>query len=536
MELTNAEDDILKYIGPSLERHRGCDLLDINPGAGLWSRKLHEVLQPRKHIMLDKDAELYEPFLKDLLAKDNVELLEKSGIVWKDLNEAMGTHLTNQVVPEPGATPERNDTLLVSVNIAMFPRKPWNGFECVSTMVLYQFLSSIKSSSLFQRYGLVRMLFWINDDEKRRVLPRTIVRRRRSAFENELSLEYIHEVAGKDVENEDRTELRDEWINTESALSTIERMKQAGLKMPRGRETERYKTMIKKSGLAGQRLAGERRPELSRPFKEELEQLEDEYLKAVKRKKTTEMPKRLKELLYRDKYDKEGGETFLELFKARDAAFALAQASSPDFAAADQAFNERVTSLKKNPHKEYIVHRDNYHLFRQSPPALFWDRRAYEPLAVRPDDFFPNVECTLLDFQPKAMHPLLRSSGGKSNRLADISDVMLRYWFFHGLLPVSKAMDGVWPGFSDLRQDIASLVDPALGGSPMSGVGELTARSINSRQWEDMIQAMSEWPFAPTYQQIVGRLVDDTEEHVEDDEGTRGHLMASVTGSAVNMS
>ncbi|KAJ3503224.1 hypothetical protein NM208_g16558 [Fusarium decemcellulare] len=30
-------DDIINYLGPSLERHRGCDLVDLNPGVGLWS-------------------------------------------------------------------------------------------------------------------------------------------------------------------------------------------------------------------------------------------------------------------------------------------------------------------------------------------------------------------------------------------------------------------------------------------------------------------------------------------------------------------
>ncbi len=62
---------------PSLERHVGCDLIDIYPGAGLWSRKLHEALQPRSHILMEPDK-IYKPFLEPLLSTPNATLVTKS--------------------------------------------------------------------------------------------------------------------------------------------------------------------------------------------------------------------------------------------------------------------------------------------------------------------------------------------------------------------------------------------------------------------------------------------------------------------------
>ena len=68
-------DDILSYIGPSLERHRGCDIVDLYPGAGEWSSKLNQFLQPRSHVLLEPDADLYRPFLQPLLDQPGTTLL-----------------------------------------------------------------------------------------------------------------------------------------------------------------------------------------------------------------------------------------------------------------------------------------------------------------------------------------------------------------------------------------------------------------------------------------------------------------------------
>ncbi|KAH7143592.1 hypothetical protein EDB81DRAFT_795961 [Dactylonectria macrodidyma] len=518
-------DDIMTYLAPSLERHRGCDLIDINPGAGVWSRKLHEVVQPRKHIMMDKDAELYAPFLHDLLAKDNVEMVPKSGIVWTDLNNMLREHLTSQPDRSMDRIPERNDTLLVSVNLSFYPPKPFQNFECVSTMVLYQFMSSIRNSSLFQRYGLVRMLVWVNDAGKRKLLPRTIVRRKRSAFEAELSCEWLREVCGKDVEVEARTELRDEWINIESGFEVMRRMQEAGLTPPPGRETTTYKSLTAMPELAGKRLAGVERPHMSRPWRAELEQVEAEYAAWP----TPDLLERLKKLRFRERYDTEDSTMYLELLQQREALFKLPR-GTPEFREGCAAWIGRIQGLKKNAEKEFITLRDNYHIFRQQKPALLWDQRVYEPLAARADEFFPNVPCALLDFQPRAMHPLTRQPPRDTSHAGDMSDVMLRFWFGHSLQPASGAMDGIWPGFGDLYDTCPSLGDPAVGGSPLLDEGQVCARAINAHQWGEILEAFQNWPFRPSYTQLVGRLVID--DHDSDD--IEDEAKASASGSVVS--
>ncbi|GJN71190.1 hypothetical protein PLICBS_005252 [Purpureocillium lilacinum] len=515
-------DDILSYVGPSLERHRGCDLVDLNPGAGVWSRKLHDLLRPRRHVLMEPDAELYRPFLEPLLAEDGVRLLPRSGIVWRDLLDVIrGDELAGQRdrATPPGSEPARNDTLLVTANLSMFPKKAFHGFDSVSTMVMYQLMSSIRTSSLFQQYGLVRMLVWVNDEDKRRLLPRAIHRRKRSAFEAELSCEWIHEVAGLDAGVEDRNALRDEWINVESGCRTLERMAAQGLVMPAGRETAVYKSLRADPSLMGQRLAGVRPPTVSRPFKQELQDLERGLSSSSDDDATAS--KRLKALRQREKYDQGDAALYLDLLREHEAVAALAAkpgTSADDVARADAAWNERIDNLKKNARNEFNALRDSLHLFRQDPPALLWDRRAYEPLAARADDFFPAAPSALLDIQPKAMHPLLRQHGPGTSRAGETSEAMLRFWFHHTLQPIGRAMEGLWVGFGDLAGRCPSVRDPARGGSIVTGHGAVTVRAMNEAQWVEILQAWMDWRFRPTYAQLLARLaVADDDADVDDE-------------------
>ncbi|KAL2687862.1 hypothetical protein Neosp_005431 [[Neocosmospora] mangrovei] len=525
-------DDIANYIGPSLDRHRGCDIIDINPGAGLWSRTLHDLVQPRKHILMEPDVEIYGSMLSDLIERPGVQLLPKPGILWREVNDMLATCISPEKKADPNAEPQRNDTLLVNINMSFAPPKKFQMFECVSTMVLYQLMASIKTASLFQQYGLVRMLIWVNDDSKRRLLPRSATRRKKSNFETELSCEWIHEIAGKDVELETH-ELRDEWINLESGYNTLARMKKAGLTMPSDRETFLYKTVTADESLMGQKLAGERRPILSRPFRTELEDLEDELATG----KTAEASKRLKALRYRERYDIEDSNTYHDLIQQGEAASQIYNTDPAAFAAADAAWSAKVERLKKNNRKEYVIIRDNYHLFRQDPPMLHWDQRLYEPLSVLPEEFYPQVPCALLDLQPKTMHKYLRQHG-RTAREGSLADIILRFWFGYSLYPVSKAMDSLWPGFGHMYPQIKTVRDPAKGGSPLTGHGELPARCVNEEQWTEIVEAFLNWPFVPQYQELVGRMMDEGEGEDEDDAksvSNNGANGAGGVGGSMNL-
>lgn len=509
--------DIIKYIGPTLERHRGCDILDLNPGTGLWSRALHAAVQPRTHILLDPNAEFYKPHLADLISKPNVELIQKSGIIWEDLEDIVASRLTQQTkVARGGAAagdgggppPQRNDTLLVTANLSMCPKRPYRGFDNVGTMVLYQFLSSIRQAALLQQYGLVRFLIWTNDEDKHRVLPRTVLRRRRSAFEAELSCDWLHEVCGSSVDAKERIALRDEWLNIESCAATMDRMDAAGLTMPVRRQSALYSMISKDPSLRGRKWADFETPQLARPYIEELNRLRDTVDTATP---SPEL-RRLKQLGYRDTHEHKLAAKYGQLIQQRVAALSHDSSSLSSFAALDEAYNTAAQRLNKNKAAEFQRINDNHHLFRQpTHPALLWDRRAYEPLVASATEFFPNAPTTLLDMQPKAMAPVLRQYGPGTSRSGEMSDVLLHLWFANTLGPLQDGLERLWGGFGSELTRCGSFFDMVRGGSQLSGVGRVAARCVNEAQWVDVMEAWMEWPFRPSYIQLLSRWAEETE-------------------------
>lgn len=475
--------------------------------------------------MMDPSANEYEPFRQEMMGDRNIEVIPKSGFIWSDLDDVMTSHVdSHHRRLSPGEQPERNDTLLVTANLTTFPKKRLWNFDNIATMILYQLLSSIRSSNLFQRYGVVRMLIWVNDDIKRRTIPRSILGRKRAAFEAELSCEWIHEVAGYDIPDasSERLSLRDQWIQYESAANTLRRMEEQGLVTPPGRETSMLQTVRADPTLLNQELAGHRPPIFQRAFMAELEEMEAEEMEGHDKEDRS----RLAKLRYRDRHLMKNGEVYLELLQLHDSILKMDPAT-PEFAAANRDYDERLEGLKKNQRNEYNLIRDSYHLFRHQPSqSLLWDRRAYEPLAIDPTEFYPNAPTCLLDIQPKAMDPVFLQHGASSSRSGDYSSLMLRSFFNNTTHPIHPtAMDSVWPGFADMaREHCPSLWDPAVGGSSMTGHGALTVRTMNETHWTELVRAWMRWPFRPDYVQMLGRTTEGDE---EDEAGLRGAAQGS---------
>lgn len=519
-------DDILNYIKPSLTRHVGCDLIDLYPGAGLWSRKLHEVLQPRSHILMEPDDKLYAPFLEPLLSRPNTTLVPKSGIVWKDLNEVLcKTYLPHQTERPRHETPQRNDTLLVTANLAFFPKKRFRGFESVADLVLYQFISAIRTGSLFQKYGLVRMLIWAGDDEKYGLLPRAVQRRRRSAMDAELSTEWLVEVAGADADEQQVWFVRDRAIDQESGRKVLDRMRERGAEIPPGRETQIVRD-LRACGEDAWSAAGEKAAFFERPYLVELKAMEEAF---ARKEFATKTPKfdRLKYLRYLHNWYAKRSNSIMDLLTERDAIAAMPAdaAGVEERKQREVAWNASVNELNRALQLQFLLARDNLHVFRQDPPVMSWDRRELEPLVVKNTEFFPNVPCSLLDIQPKTMHPLFREMGPGSNHSGDVFELVLRSLLQAPKSPVSKVLESVYTGAAEgILPHCPSLRDPEAGGSALGGYAEVSPRVLNERQLVEILEAWMKWPFAPSYAELVGRAVDDQDQSSDEE----GNVLGSV--------
>jgi transcription factor 1 len=503
-------DDIINYIRPTLDRHVGCDIVDLYPGAGLWSRKLHDVLQPRSHILLEPDANLYGPFLEPLTSRPNVTLLPKSGIVWSELNEVLTKkYLPHQIERDPrNETPQRNDTLLVIANLSFFPKRKYKSFANVTQLLLYQFINSIRSGTLFQKYGLVRMLIWVGEEEKSAVMPRTIQRRKRLSIDAEMSTEYIAELAGADsAKGQDGAPdrfARDHAIDLESIRDVLARMKASGTVIPPGRETglvREFTSLSKRKQAAVH--AGSNPAVFDRPYRAELEQLEADFAAGRFSSANLQKHRRLTDLRYKVQWELRRHKAIHDMLS--------------DTAITPAEWDDRIKRLDKYLRIEFLLTRDNLHVFRQDPHVLTWDRRPVEPLVIRDTEFFPNVPCALLDIQPKATHPLLREMGPGTNRAGDMFAVILSSMMRSSIDPVGKVLESIYPGAKDgVLPNCPSL---AVRENMPPGYAEWDARSLNERQLVEILEAWMEWPFRPGFSELVARESEDSDLTGEDEGG-----------------
>ncbi|KAJ8121227.1 hypothetical protein ONZ43_g2269 [Nemania bipapillata] len=515
-------DDILSYIGPSLERHRGCDILDIYPGTSLWSHKLHEFLQPRSHLLLEPDAELYAPFLQPLLDQPGTRIVPKSGIIWRELNSVLTPEfLPHQVIPENPDVP--NDTLLVTANLSFHPKKRFMNFDSIASLVLHQFVDSIRSSSLFQRYGLVRMLLWARTDDTLNFLPRTMQRRKKQALENDLLCEWVHEVCGAEADAHNWF-VRDDALNIASAVSTAKKMRKAKLSLPPGREPKLFLEAL--AAVKAKRklpVPGKALPVFKRPYMEALANLQvadavdaeaglaedpddQKAKKAYQWRARNENRKAERLFSYMSELDK-----LIELDKAK-------VATDASISEDELKWQNEIAEMPKTLQDEFITYKASLHAHRQTPALLEWDRRNYEPMTVEPDEFFPNICCNLLDVQPKALHPLLRQTGPHSTRAADVLDVILGALMHQSTQPIGPGLDSLWPGASDyILPRWTSIQDVSNGGFlPHVAFAGPEPRLLNARQWEQLIELWMEWPFRPEFHELIGRMQDDTGDRIDD--------------------
>lgn len=525
-------DDIFGYYGDSLrERHKGCDILDFYPGAGVWSRKLNDLLQPRSHILLEPDEALYKPFLAPLLEKPNTILIPKSGISWDDLHDILSPkYLPHQIERPRNEEPTRNDTLLITANFSWFPKRKFKTWASVTQLLLFQFVDAIRSSNLVQKYGLVRMLLWTIDDEKIHLLPRSVQLRRRLALETELACEWVVEVAGSEYTGDQKFS-RDEYINLESTQNTIDKMRAQGIATPSGRETPGLAQAL---ALQEKVVAGNQPPKLTASTSAELEDLREQLDQGLILPMSPKR-RRLSLLANRDLTDDQFRVKIMELLAEKTAiSKQFEEAKSPaDVAAAQHRaaeWNKRINSEKTALIRAFRPCHDNLHVFRQSPPVLHWDRRPVEPLLVKPEEFFPNVPCSLVDIQPKAAHPDVRRTNKKNHKKANVFELIVGQLISYSASPSSQVLQKLHPGAQqDIIPECPSFTDPKAGGSPMGGQwGDLNARCLNQKQLEELISAWLKSPFAPDFKDLL-RYTHDLDDHDADYASTVGNVSGKMS-------
>lgn len=560
-----ALDDVIERLGPSLRKHIGCDIIDVNPGAAVWSEKLHNFLKPRTHILLEPDH-AYQPLLQPLLDApgSKYKLVPKSGIVWGHLEKALcKEYLPHQEAFERGdpRLEERNDSLLFVANLGFHPKRPYRGFPSIANLVLYQFMSAIRSHSLFQRYGLVRMLIWIENEERNTVLPRTISLRRKSAIEAEIACEKIQEIASSTEEV--GVFRRQNDLELERTRLVYEKMKEMGIGVPKDREStlltqlregkphEESKRVLsvpfleELEGLERRFAAGEFKEEIginqhsqeqspqqtvegweeagiSQPPLQQMSEVQ-EIIQSSAQQRTPYVGRpakyytpefsRMKSLqrfqtAKARRYDKLG-----QLRSGLDNIYSMQRevlgideserhALEEELKQRTYAWMEAFNELSFGEQETLSIMVDNDRAVVTNPPTLLWDRREFEPLKVRSAEFFPHRKMCLLDIQPKSLWPVLRENFPENY---DVFEYIVGQLLILPTQTIKRGFSALAPGAYDyLIAECPSLTDPAKGGS--SDFELMTVRRLTQDMLKEIVEAWVRWPYKPTRFEVMSKM------------------------------
>ncbi|CZT00897.1 uncharacterized protein RAG0_08782 [Rhynchosporium agropyri] len=472
-------DVILDRLGPSLQKHIGCDIIDINPGAGVWSAKLHDMLKPRTHILLEPDTKQFGQLLEPLLSApgSTYRLVPQSGLVWNHLEAVLSKeYLPHQTAweREDPRLEERNDTLLIVANLGYYPRKNYRGFPSLAQMVMYQLIGAIKAQTLVQKYGRARMLIWMNDEERHHFVPKSINQRRKPAMEADLVCEEITEVASSTISSSARD--REQSIDIRSLKATLRKMEDKGIKVPEGRES-----------VALQTLKGAENTQQGSPVIEKT---------PATRKKTPRFAAERRFTHFTEEFE--------ATFEILRSAWRLPD-NDPSKIAKLAEYKERRRrwqeeadkTIKDSYQKPMLLNCESRITFNTPKSLLAWDRREMEPLRLDAKEFFPAKPMCLIDIQPKRLHPVLR----KTNNY-DILEYILTVFYVRWVQSVNEGLANLLPGAHEwLVKECPSLRDPLKGGNP--DLDEMTVRCLTDEMFVEMVEAWARWPFRPSQFEIL---------------------------------
>ncbi|KAI9873893.1 MAG: hypothetical protein M1830_010421, partial [Pleopsidium flavum] len=496
-------DDVLQRLSPSLKRHEHCDIVDIHPGAGLWSSKLHDHIKPRSHILVEPDEKHYLSFLEPLLAQPDSKYrlapAPTPGPGWASYERVFAEDVLpfqNRLMASGSAV--SNDALLLVANMAYYPRKMSHGFGTSAQWLLHRFFATMKERTFFHTYGLIRMLLWVSDDEKTPILPRTIVSRTKFTVQTEMCSS-TEEVAGADgAAGLQRRKLA---VDLDSARRVAKTMEDRNIETLDERKGVLHRRVTDAAGkhnltaLAGNAPSDIFISNVSRNWHDELSELEKGFRegafkefvnsprlhqrttttttgdKVIKAKSSQAKPpktpqwKRMHrlQLTLRANQKEEAKVERLSIEQADIDTYEMRledprlgederSTTREELNKMIQPMQAKLEGAKKGVAVKVASYSDERRAFQQAPPILMWDRRTTEPLVVRDDEFFPQQPMALLDVQPKPAE------------MNTYFTLIVTSLFKHPTQSVQEGLDSLAPGAADaLIPEIPALrsrVDP----------------------------------------------------------------------------
>ncbi|OCT53018.1 hypothetical protein CLCR_09929 [Cladophialophora carrionii] len=545
----NLCNDVLKRLRPSLPPPSTCDVIDINPGVGLWSKALHQILQPRRHVLVEPEWKQYADSLAPLLDSAGSRYRYATNLeeAFDPEKELLSEYASGKGA-SPGKLPEFNQSLLMTVNFSS--RRVSQGAYLGSLGkkffddLFFSFFSNQAGRSLF-RYGLIRILAWIPEEMGREpFVPRTVYRR----FKQTIILEAmadITEVAG--VPGGFGTTRYRRWpeleleeyaaINAQAKANPAHQVPKSRLDKPPApdlRSIEPTPQNLKSLPFSSDalwipdfvqvlerlkkeepgfyrthahgRIPGEMR------YKTPLQRQWAAYLREANTKHRTHM--RAVEVVNE-------GRRLMADWKA-----AVQEAHGQPL---DPALELQLRRRGDENHQKIQAMFETNRIWAQkalddcravdmSPPILFWSRRETHPLIVRDGEFEPSSRhMALLDVVPHS----------KLLKKLDTHDKMV--CFRHVMTTLSNCLSYSIPeaakmlvheaGVESFLKTIQGIHDPTLGG--WYDLTQLRLRALPADMFIEIALAYERWPFRPRTESMLLATPDSQATYSAEEENIR---------------
>lgn len=532
---TAISDDILRRLAPGLKPYFGCDIIDINPGICLWSSKLHELLRPRRHILVEPQEDLYKSWIRPLVdvsdTRYQLARFEGREFPWDFqhyLEKGLLPRQENGKAASMGGKVERK--LLILANLSRHTRSSSGmitaGKRLEPQQKIFEFTRSIEKNSGFHSYGTTRMLAWMVDEEKTHVLPRTVTLRRRLSVASERFC-HVEEIAGgRQLSHGAR---RETSIELESFIATAKRMRLNGICIPSSRLDEMPRRLredgeeallefMRASDTAGTRDWQRELFELRKAFDSgQYSQFVgglpgwDVSRRASGGKKVTPEFERFRALERANKGQQKVKAAIDDILRHNDEIRKLDLAISADTSLDGQNKLDRLQDLNvmvarykkllrrqpKHRISQVLFFADDRAAWDPDRPLLMWDRRSAEPIIAHTDEFHGPRSLALLDFEPRST-----SHSPLTDVQQNYLDAMLLVIFASPSDSIVDALNRVAPGAADaLIPQAPSLQDPQRGGC--SCADQLRVRLLTMEMIRELAVAWEQWKFKPTLGELL---------------------------------
>lgn len=542
-------DEALDLLRPLLPPPSTCDIIDVSPGVGIWSQRLHQVLKPRRHVFVETEYDNYEENLAPLLAQPQSAyrlaptisdaLDEKQDFLSSGLRESY-TSLDSEA--REAASQSSTSQLIITANLAQKSVKS-NGFQgAMSKLFLEHFYrNTIMGTGAFpwHKYGLVRLLAWIPEVDKSSFIPRCTSYRYRSAKQLEACC-HITEIISSFPHDNKVSQMRP-WFGAEmeSVREVAARQSASNVVIPAYRQQpppkppSAFLTPVEQNFPLLKSIG-------DRP------RLVDEYIAAYNDMKASD-PEWLEGYMDRphrtrwDNHIKDQSDPRIKFSKLR-IRMKTAHANYgkvDDLVCAQIEIERRLIAFRRNdpgdvtgylellnsllPTLDRLKSRqaalfkdsrhaakkavDDYRALNHTPHLLCWHNRPFEPLLCHPkQDFFPQYAMSLLDITPRAEFVQKVNTAD----LQIVFDYLCHNLEFSRMRSVKEALEILVGGSEACERfvgtfgepgGIPSLTDPLYGGS--HDLDDFRLRTMNTQQLVDITLAYNRWPFRMSLNEMI---------------------------------